>query len=63
MVDRLISAVVEYQHRQLQPLLHGGEQLGGVHEVRTVADNDKHFARGTFVQPDPERGRDLMAHA
>ena len=43
-------------------LLHGGHQLGRVHQVGAVADQDEDLALG-LGQADAQPGRDLVAHA
>src|SRR5205807_69405 len=48
--------------RDLEILLQRGHQLGRVHEVSAVADEDVDLALG-LCQADAEAGRDLIAHA
>ena len=57
------EAVVLHQHDDdLDALLHGGDQFGGHHQVRAVADHDEHVAVGGG-HPDADAAGDLVSHA
>ena len=63
-VDRPVAAVVEHDHGDLEPLLHGGDQLarrpsGTCRRPITT----KTSPSGPVVHADAERRRDLVAHA
>src|SRR5262249_14328812 len=60
--DALVAVVLGEHNGDLEPFLHGGHQLGRVHQVGPVADEDKDLALG-LGQPDTQAGRDLVAHA
>ena len=60
--DALVAVVLGDDDGDLQALLNRGHQLGRVHQVRAVADQDEDLAVG-LSQADAQAGGDLVAHA